>query len=209
MPTMHFSSKGIKDFVERFLTKYNEEEETKKEPTRKCIDCTVELDEKGNWSEALKKECRYICRACDALRSKFRRMYVDGKYISKSHPLFKPGRYKGFTDAAFSSLNNYAASKEGSVYIMYNPSCPGWVKIGMAIDPEDRLKQYQTSSPYRNYEIVKSYKVTDRREAEAKAHEALTVKGRGRRGEWFYMGSTIAVSELDKLFINGEQLELF
>ena len=42
--------------------------------TRYCIDCTVELDSSGNWSEALKKECRYICRACDALRSKFRRM---------------------------------------------------------------------------------------------------------------------------------------
>jgi len=175
---------------------------------RECIDCTVELDEKGNWSEALKKERRYICRACDSART-HRRMYVNGKYIPKTHPLFKPGRYKGFTDAAFSSLDNYSESKEGSVYIIHNPSFPGWVKVGMAIDPADRVRQYQTASPYRDYEIVKSYKVPDRREAEAKAHEALAVEGRGRRGEWFYMGSTVAVSELDKLFIIGEQLELF
>lgn len=175
---------------------------------RKCIDCTIELDEKGNWSTALKKECRYICRVCDSARSK-KRMFVDGKHIPKSHPLFKPGRYKGFTDAAFSSLTNYSDSKEGSVYIIHNPSFPGWVKVGMAVDPEDRVKQYQTASPYRDYEVVKSYKVPDRREAESKAHAALTIEGRGRRGEWFYMGSTVAVSELDKLFIIGEQLDLF
>jgi len=137
------------------------------------------------------------------------RMWVDGNYISQAHPLHKPGRYKGFTDAAFSSLENYERSKEGEVYIMCNPSFPGWVKVGMAVDSKDRLKQYQTSSPYRDYEIVKSYKVSDRREAESKAHNALTLEGRGRKGEWFYMGSTVAVDELDKLFYEGGQFELF
>jgi hypothetical protein len=129
------------------------------------------------------------------------RMFVDGKYISKEHPLHKPGNYKGFTDAAFSSLENYERSKEGEVYIIHNPAFPGWVKVGMAVDSLDRLKQYQTSSPYRDYKLVKSYKVTDRREAEAKAHKALTIEGRGRRGEWFYMGSSVAVTELDDLFL--------
>jgi len=92
---------------------------------------------------------------------------------------------------------------------MHNPVFPGWVKVGMAIDAEDRIKQFQTGSPYRNYSLIKSYKVSNRREAEAKAHEALTVEGRGRRGEWFYMGANVAVDELDKLFPAGEQLELF
>ena len=32
------------------------------------------------------------------------RMYVNGKYIPVSHPLYKPGRYKSFDEAAFSSL---------------------------------------------------------------------------------------------------------
>ena len=77
------------------------------------------------------------------------------------------------------------------------------------LDAEDRIKQFQTGSPHRNYSLVKSYKVADRRTAESKAHKALTVEGRGRRGEWFYMGSNVAVTELDKLFPAGEQLELF
>lgn len=138
-----------------------------------------------------------------------RKMYVDGKYVSKAHPLHKPGRYKGFTDAAFSSLENYERSTEGEVYIIYNPSFPGWVKVGMAVDSQDRLKHYQTSTPYRDFTVVKSYKVPNRREAETKAHEALTIEGRGRKGEWFYMASNVAIAELDKLFPAGEQLELF
>jgi len=41
------------------------------------------------------------------------------------------------------------------VYVLVNPAFPGWCKIGMAVDAEDRLKQYQTSSPYRDYELIK------------------------------------------------------
>ena len=152
----------------------------------------------------------HIRERASTLRRKLNKiMRVDGKYIPASHPLHKPGNYKGFTDAAFSSLENYERSTEGEVYIIYNPAFPGWVKVGMAVDSQDRLKQYQTSSPYRDYTVVKSYKVPNRREAEAKAHDALTIEGRGRKGEWFYMGAVVAVEELDKLFETGEQLELF
>ena len=163
--------------------------------------------EDGKWWYMGQKDGR---RSVEAHEKKNKtRMFVDGKYISKEHPLHKPGNYKGFTDAAFSSLENYERSKEGEVYIIHNPAFPGWVKVGMAVDSLDRLKQYQTSSPYRDYKLVKSYKVPNRREAEAKAHKALTIEGRGRRGEWFYMGSSVAVTELDDLFYTGEQLELF
>ena len=43
-------------------------------------------------------------------------MYVNGKYVSRKHPLYKAGNYKGFEEAAFSSLENYTDSAEGSVY---------------------------------------------------------------------------------------------
>ena len=72
-------------------------------------------------------------------------MYVNSKYISKAHPLHKPGRYKNFEDAAFSSLAEYETSVEGQVYVIVNPSFPEWVKVGMAIDSEVRLNGYQTS----------------------------------------------------------------
>ena len=136
-----------------------------------------------------------------------RRMWVNGKEISKSHPLHKAGRYQTLGDAAFSSLKGYETIKEGEVYILHNPSFPGWIKVGMALSAQDRLKQFQTSSPYRDYEIIKSYKVEDRRLAEIQAHKALDSKN--RRGEWFYMSHAVATAKLDKLFPVGEQFELF
>ena len=111
-------------------------------------------------------------------------MYVNSKYIPKSHPLHKPGRYKTFEEAAFSSLEKYESSTEGQVYVMTNPNFPEWVKVGMAIDAKDRINAYQTSSPFRDYSLAASWDVTDRRSAESEAHAALQ-KLYERRSEWF------------------------
>ncbi len=112
------------------------------------------------------------------------KMWVNGKYIPKSHPLHKPGRYKNFEDAAFSSLAKYETSVEGQVYVIVNPNFSEWVKVGMAVDSEDRLNGYQTSSPFRDYAIVSSWDVNDRRAAETEAHIELQ-KLYERRSEWF------------------------
>ena len=112
------------------------------------------------------------------------KMWVNGKYIPKLHPLHKPGRYKNFEDAAFSSLAKYETSVEGQVYVIVNPSFPEWVKVGMAIDSEDRLNGYQTSSPFRDYMLNYKWNVNDRRAAESEAHTELQ-KLYERRSEWF------------------------
>ena len=112
------------------------------------------------------------------------KMFVNGKYIPKSHPLHKPGKYKTFEDAAFSSLAKYESSIEGQVYIIVNPSFPEWVKVGMAVDAADRLNGYQTSSPFRDYVLNYSWDVNDRRAAESEAHSELQ-KLYERRSEWF------------------------
>ena len=112
------------------------------------------------------------------------KMWVNGKYIPKSHPLHKPGRYKNFEDAAFSSLAKYETSVEGQVYVIINPNFSEWVKVGMAVDSEDRLNGYQTSSPFRDYALVSSWDVNDRRAAETEAHIELQ-KLYERRSEWF------------------------
>jgi len=128
-----------------------------------------------------------------------KRMFVNGKEVSKKHPLYKPGRYKGFTEAAFSSLQNYDEAKQGQVYVIRNPAFPSWCKVGMAIDAEDRLKQYQTSSPYRDYVLVAAWDVEDRREAEKQAH-ALLEQHYERRGEWFVAYSDMAAERLEAFF---------
>lgn len=128
-----------------------------------------------------------------------KRMFVNGKYVPQSHPLWKSGRYKSFNDAAFSSLQNYATSKEGYVYIITNPAWPDWVKIGMAVDAEDRLNGYQTSSPMRDYKLEYSIKSNDRRKAEKKAHKMALKKCDDTHGEWFKMSVSDAVDLLDNL----------
>jgi len=160
-----------------------------------CIKCSVALTE-DNWYSSFKKKHIYICKRCQKKKANAitnpkhnpvnnpNRMWVNGKYISKKHPLFKPGRYKTFEDAAFSSLSKYELSREGQVYIITNPNFPDWVKVGMAVDSEDRLNGYQTSSPFRDYALFTCWSVTDRRSAESEAH-ALLEKSFDRKGEWF------------------------
>ncbi|MDB4435785.1 GIY-YIG nuclease family protein [bacterium] len=132
-----------------------------------------------------KTEGKYYKNNPETMRSWNKtRMWVNGKYVSQSHPLHKPGRYKNFEAAAFSSLAKYESSVEGQVYVIVNPSFPEWVKVGMAIDSEDRLNNYQTSSPFRDYVLNYKWNVSDRRAAESEAHTELQ-KMYERRSEWF------------------------
>ena len=161
--------------------------------TDNCRDCDTELNN-NNWSPSFRKNGNKTCKDCYNKRhndnnnknNNPERMFVNGKYIPKSHPLYKAGNYKSFDDAAFSSLENYTRSKEGQVYIITNSAWPEWVKIGMAIDAEDRLNGYQTSSPMRDYKLMYAVSTDNRRKAEAAAHKAAE-KIAERRGEWFKM----------------------
>jgi len=119
------------------------------------------------------------------------RMFVNGKYISTSHPLFKAGTYKSFEEAAFSSLENFNTKPEGEVYVITNPAWPEWIKVGMAVDSSDRLKNYQTCSPFRDYDVLYSYKVKDRRAEENKVHERLA-KECNNINEWFKLKPAVA-----------------
>ena len=126
------------------------------------------------------------------------RMYVNGKYIPKTHPLYKSGRYKGFEDAAFSSLENYKDNPQGQVYIITNPAWEGWVKVGMAVDANDRAGGYQTCSPYRDYEIAYVVDTEDRRATEAEAHRRLGDVFE-QRNEWFKCDVEIAKRWVDSV----------
>ena len=166
--------------------------------TKECIHCSTALVPIKNWHKANVKKGWRICIACKTKKNKAR-MYVNGKYISQYHPLYKPGTYKSFGDAAFESLDNYKIAKQGQVYILYSPAYPSWVKIGMAVDAEDRLKQFQTGSPYRDYILIKAYDTDDRRKAESEVHELLR-KTHGSKNEWFVIAAPVAKEILDGYF---------
>tara|TARA_X000001382_G_scaffold44584_2_gene30138 strand:- start:432 stop:926 length:495 start_codon:yes stop_codon:yes gene_type:complete len=125
-------------------------------------------------------------------------MWVNGKYIPMAHPLHKPGRYSNFNDAAFTSLQKDVKVKEGYVYAISNPAWPDWIKIGMAIDAEDRLNGYQTSSPMRDYKLIHSVSSQDRGKAERVAHKAAALCGE-RQGEWFKITGEEAIVILEHI----------
>lgn len=127
-----------------------------------------------------------------------KQMYVNGNYVPKTHPLYKAGRYKGFEDAAFSSLENYKSNPEGQVYIITNPAWEGWVKVGMAVDAVDRAGNYQTASPYRDYELAYVVNTPDRRATEAEAHKRLSDMFE-QRNEWFKCDVEIAKRWIDSI----------
>ena len=116
------------------------------------------------------------------------RMWVGKEYVSKQHPLHKPGRYKNWDDAH--SHKRLDTMDGGEVYAIYNPAWPNWFKIGMAVDAQDRLSSYQTSCPYRSYELLTSVETGNRRKLELKAHELFETEATERRGEWFRLTRT-------------------
>lgn len=122
------------------------------------------------------------------------RMYVNGQYVSRNHPLHKPGRY--IIDGFFGEAKvESETAKEGFVYCITNPAWPGWVKVGKAVQDYKRFNSYQTYSPMRDYVLEWSHKVDDVHAIEAAFH-------RGRKadnGEWYEMSTDEALSILQSI----------
>lgn len=175
-----------------------------------CYMCNISLND-TNWNPSYQKKNFKVCKQCfnstfNAKNNKVNNplaMYVNGKYISRKHPLYKPGRYKTFNDAAFEGTYKADSIKEGYVYAICNRAWPDWVKIGMAIDAEDRLNGYQTSSPYRDYTLEHKVYSDNRRESEREAHTKATAVCKGNKGEWFNMSVKEAITILDNLNEHG------
>lgn len=89
-------------------------------------------------------------------------------------------------------------TSNGYVYLITHPKFVGWVKIGKAVDPHKRLRQYQTGDPERSYRLMHIEPAQDRHEAEFNAIERLTRLGYERSGEWFRVGIETAKAVLRK-----------
>ena len=178
-----------------------------------CTACSVHLTD-DNWYKSAQNKNYYTCISChDKSNAKTNAihnplsMYVNGKYVSRKHPLYKPGKYKSFGDAAFSSLSNYVNVKFGYVYAIRNPAWPDWIKIGKAVDAEDRLRSYHTGSPMRDYKLVHAVFFEDRNEAERKAHLLAAAKtthpwNKNDNGEWFRLTEEQAMEVLRELTLD-------
>lgn len=163
-----------------------------------CTKCGVELTKENKYSTKWWNVC-IDCTRNHTQKINKTRMFVNGKYIPMSHPLYKPGNFKTFEDAAFQSLSRYSTSKEGQVYIITNPAWKGWVKVGMAVDANDRCNGYQTSSPMRDYKLQYSKDFKNRRTAESKAHKLCAKKSKDRNGEWFKIKIKEAINLIESI----------
>ena len=172
-----------------------------------CTECSVELND-DNWLPSCQRKHYYICQSCHKKRNDKKNpyqnqqnLYINGKYISRKDPrykIFKPGHYKNINDAIFEQ-SEASNIKEGYVYVITNKAWPDWVKIGMAIDAEDRCNGYQTSSPHRDYILEHSVHSNDRRKAEQQAHTRATKLASETNGEWFKLTVQQAIEVLDNL----------
>lgn len=172
-------------------------------PTKVCSKCKTKQDiDKFPKNSGTKDGKDIYCRACRRINNYKHagtQMYVNGKYITKSHPLHKPGCYKSFDDAAFSALKGYNKTPKGHVYLIVNKAWNGWVKVGKAIDASDRLNSYQTSSPYRDYQLIHYIEADDRAKAERQAHNLIQKNATERLGEWFRIPLEFAIQLLNSL----------
>jgi len=176
-----------------------------------CYECSEQLTD-DNWNKSYKKNNIRICRTCfntkfNAKNNKVNNplaLYINGKYISRKDPrykMFKPGNYKILDDSVVSSKENND-SKIGYVYAITNKAWVGWVKIGMAFDAEDRLKGYQTGSPFRDYVLEYSVYSDDRRKAEQQAHTKAAKLASEVQGEWFKLPLDQAKKVLDSIVVH-------
>ena len=95
--------------------------------------------------------------------------------------------------------NSFDTVEMGYVYLIVNPSYSGWVKCGKAVDVDNRLEGYQTSTPFRNYQEVYRVFTNNRHSAETLALTALSTVCEDRHGEWFKLDTEEAVSILENL----------
>lgn len=77
---------------------------------------------------------------------------------------------------------SYRSIKAGLLYLIENPAFPEHYKIGITVDIETRLSQYQTYDPYRAYKVSKYDFVLDKSIAEKEILSSKTLED--GLGEW-------------------------
>ena len=99
--------------------------------------------------------------------------------------------------------SDYVVSRKGRskgyIYIINNPAWPDWVKIGKATDPYQRVQGFNTSSPFRDYEIVYMLATNNYTTVEEKAHTLAEEIAQERRHEWFKITVQEAVDVLQSI----------
>lgn len=87
----------------------------------------------------------------------------------------------------------YDKEKAGDVYAIWNPNFHEWIKVGKAIDAYHRCNDYQTSSPFRDYNVVAVVYSDDNAKKEKQMHDIFEQAAEERRNEWFKIDKVTAI----------------
>ena len=92
----------------------------------------------------------------------------------------------------------------GYLYIITNKSWPGWLKVGTTRNLTTRLQTYQTSSPFRDYEIIYSIKHPSYLQAEENIKKQMEYFAKQIKNEWYEIDLSVAkvrlLEQLDNYF---------
>lgn len=89
------------------------------------------------------------------------------------------------------------SGNEGFIYVISNSAWTRYLKIGHAVDYEDRLNKFQTSDPFRRYKLEFCWYFRDRIAAEKDVHRLLLPWW--QCGEWFLMEKDEAISAIKRV----------
>ena len=81
--------------------------------------------------------------------------------------------------------------RRGFLYVIAHPDLIGWVKVGRAKDPEQRLRDANTWCPGRNFKMLGMIWFEDANVAETEAHSRLRCVFPKGIGEWFYAADEV------------------
>jgi hypothetical protein len=87
--------------------------------------------------------------------------------------------------------------KTGVIYLVEHELYPGWIKCGMTVNMNTRLKTYNCSDPLKRFKFVTSKVVEDRRKAELMLINNLKAKSDLQSGEWFRISKDEALKIFD------------
>ena len=92
----------------------------------------------------------------------------------------------------------------GYLYIITNKSWPGWIKIGTTRNLKTRLQSYQTSSPFRDYDVIYSIKHPAYLQAEQNIKKQMAHFAKQIKNEWYEVDIEVAkvrlTEQLDNYF---------
>ena len=97
-----------------------------------------------------------------------------------------------------------AVTSPGYLYIIINKSWPGWLKVGTTRNLKTRLQSYQTSSPFRDYEVIYSIKHPEYLQAEQNIKKQMKYFAKQIKNEWyevdFHVAKVRLLEQLDNYF---------